>query len=37
MNEQIKNICVARVLNTNVEEIISIYKEQIKLIQVSNY
>ena len=31
------NNCVARVVNTNVEQIISIYTEQIKLTQVSNY
>ena len=33
---QTKN-CVARVLNTNVEQIISIYREQEDITQVSNY
>ena len=36
MNKQTNN-CVTRVLNTNAEQIISIYTEQIKLTQVSNY
>ena len=36
INKQTNN-CVARVLNTNVEQIVSIYREQIKLTQVSNY
>ena len=36
MNKLTSN-CVARVLNTYVEQIISIYGEQIKLTQVSNY
>ena len=35
MNKSTNN-CVARVLNINVEQIISIYGEQIKLTQVSN-
>ena len=31
------NNYVVRVFNTNVEQIISTYREQIKLTQVSNY
>ena len=36
MNKQANN-CVVRVLNTYVEQIVSIYGEPIKLTQVNNY
>ena len=36
MNKSTNN-CVARVLNTNAEQIVSIYRKEIKLTQVSNY